>query len=437
MTFRGLFIVGFFVLASLAALVEPFWGLAAYVLHYHSHPERTWWGKGLADAGVRYSFAITAFLAVGTVLNLKKLPYGRIVVGQELLYIAFLGWCILVRMMNGQQTDEDSVGKMVKLSVFILSMTHILTNYRQFDRFLKVLVICGLYLGFECYSASPGQYTKGRLEGVGGPDFSDSNALAAHMVALLPLIGVVFLTCNWKTKMVCFLAGGLLANGVVQTRSRGGYLAAIVAAGVMMMLAPKGHRWKLALLLVLGTIAAVTLVDAAYFERMGTLRAGEREKDESAMSRLRFWEAGYRMAIDHPLGVGPGNFVANVGEYLPADSGRDTHNTYIRCLAELGWPGLGLLGSLIGNAYLSLARVRRSACRGQESAACSWSAYGLQMSLSAYLMSSMFISATYTEMTWWLLLLPAALERASGNADTLVNDRTPVATREGMSCRSS
>ena len=416
MSLRGLVIIGFFGLASLMALTQPIWGIAAYALHYHSAPERSWWGSSLASMGVRYSLTISIFLLLGTLQNLHRLPYGRLLVGQETLYLVFIGWIVICRLLNGQETDEDAVDKMLKMALFLLALTHVLVTPRRFTQFSWVLVVCGIYLGRECFNAPRSYYVKGRLEGVGGPDFSDSNALAAHMVALLPIVGIRFLRSGWRLKAVCLVAGALLANGVVQTRSRGGYLAAIIAAGTMLALSPRGHRKTIFLVFALGALGAVLLIDAAYLERMGTLQAGEREKDESAMSRIRFWKAGIQMATDHPLGVGPGNFHTHIGEYLPNEAGRDTHNTYVRCVAELGWPGLGLLVALIINAQRVLAQVRWTATRDPDSQECSWNAYSLQMSLAAYLTSSMFISATYIEMLWWLLMLPAALKRAAANA---------------------
>jgi putative inorganic carbon (HCO3(-)) transporter len=413
---RGLFFIGFFALASLWSLANPFWGIAAYVTHYHSFPEASWWGSSLSELGVRYSFIITMFLAGGTLLNLGRLPYGRLITGQEAIYLTFLAWIFVSRQINGQETQEDVVDKMIKMSVFLLSLTHVLVTPRRFDQFAWVMVSCALYLGLECYTAPRGRYVDGRLEGVGGPDFGDSNALAAHIVALLPIIGVQFLRSGWKGKLPCLAAGALVANGIVQTRSRGGYLASLVGVVAMLSLAPKGKRKRILALVALGAIGALALVDAAYIERMGTLKAGEREKDESAMSRLRFWQAGFQMAVDHPLGVGPGNFHMHIGEYLPEDAGRDTHNTYVRCVAELGWPGLGLLVVLIVNAFRTLALVRRSALGSGGLEGCVWHAFGLQISLSTYLTASFFISANYIEMLWWLLLLPAALERAAANA---------------------
>ena len=190
------------------------------VTHYHSYPERSWWGASLASLGVRYSFTISLSVAVGTLLNLRRLPYGRLISRQETLYLAFLAWVFIARQLNGQETQEDVLDKMLKMAVFLLCLTHVLVTRRQFDRFLWVLVCCALYLGYECFTVPGSRFTKGRLEGVGGPDFGDANAMAAHLVVLLAIIGVQFLRSGGKGKLVCIVAGGLIVKGILQMRSR-------------------------------------------------------------------------------------------------------------------------------------------------------------------------------------------------------------------------
>ena len=91
---------------SLGAFAEPFAGIVAYVVYYHVAPERTCWGAGLAARGVRYSFLITVFLAIGTLLHLKRLPYGRLISRQEALYLAFLGWMVVLGQLTGQQMSR-------------------------------------------------------------------------------------------------------------------------------------------------------------------------------------------------------------------------------------------------------------------------------------------------------------------------------------------
>lgn len=419
MTIRGIFFIGLFGTCCLWALSNPFAGIVAYAVHYHSFPERSWGGSGLADLGVRYSYTITLFLTVGTLLNLKKLPYGRLVTGQEILYLAFLGWIFLGRQMSGQQTETDLVDKMMKMAVFVLALTHIVVTPRRYEQFTWLMVSCALYLGFEGYTAPAGAYYKGRLNGIGGPDFGDTNALGAHMLVLLPIIGVRFIRGRWKAKLFSFVAGGLAANTIVATRSRAAYIGALVGVIVGLVTAPKGGRKKLWPLVILGAVGSLVLVDEGFVERMTTLEADKREKDESANDRLDSWAAGMRMFRDHPLGVGPGNFAAHMGRYLANHEGRDTHNTYIRCAAELGVPGVALFSALIVNAFWMMRLVARAAADREGGEELAWQCFALRISLIMYLICGIFCSFNYVEMMWWLLLLPSALERVVANANPI------------------
>ena len=147
-------------------------------------------------------------------------------------------------------------------------------------------------------------------------------------------------------------------------------------------------------------------------ERMESTGGEKLEEDESAQGRLRYWAAGLRMAADHPLGVGPGNFHANIGRYLPGDAGRDAHSIYIRCLAELGIPGFILFAAIVCNAFLTLARVRQLELGRADPGDGPLRAFALQMSLILYLMCGIFGSYIYLEM----LLVVAAPARPPWSA---------------------
>jgi len=417
MTIRGVFFIGLFAVCSLMAFAEPFAGVVAYVVHYHTYPEKSWWGSALSASGVRYSYTITACLALGTLLNLGRLPYGRLISRHEALYLVFLCWMLLSRQLHGQLTEEDAIDKMYKMAIFLLALTHIVVTPRRFYQFVCLLTCCALYLGYEGFTAPPGAYFKGRLNGIGGPDFTDSNAFAGHMLVLLTFVGIRFVRSDWKGKAFCVAAGVLCANTIVATRSRGAFLGAVIGVIAALILAPKGQRKRIWPLVLVGAIGSVTLMDSGFVERMGTLEGGQREKDASAQDRIASWKAGLRMAQDHPLGVGPGNFAAHMGHYLEGHHGRDTHNTYIRCLAELGVPGFALFVGLIVNAFLVVSHAIRSSEFLADGAAIEWYGFGLRISMIVYLVNVIFISAIYLETMWWLILLPAALERVVANSE--------------------
>jgi O-antigen ligase len=106
-----------------------------------------------------------------------------------------------------------------------------------------------------------------------------------------------------------------------------------------------------------------------------------------------------------------------MGRYLERHEGRDTHNTYIRCAAELGLPGLILFAALIVNAFRMMRLVARAAEDREEGEELAWQCFALRIALIMYLICGIFGSFNYIEMMWWLLLLPSALERVVANAN--------------------
>ncbi len=120
---------------------------------------------------------------------------------------------------------------------------------------------------------------------------------------------------------------------------------------------------------------------------------------------------------DHPLGVGAGNFYQTIGNYIPGYAGKDAHNTYIRCLTELGAQGFVLFGLLIGNAFLMLHRLRHNA---QELPAFAQNdvmllSFGMMCAIATMAACFLTISLTYVEFIWWFLMLPVCLSRTVEN----------------------
>jgi O-antigen ligase len=144
--------------------------------------------------------------------------------------------------------------------------------------------------------------------------------------------------------------------------------------------------------------------------------------DASTRGRLRAWEVALQMASDYPLGVGEGNFKTYIGEYDPEMAGRDTHNTLLRCLAELGFQGAFVLFLLIGNAFYILIKLKKDAKHLPNKQDFLWHIYGLKIALIIYIVAGMFITHTYIEEFYWLLIYPVFLERAVENELKQQND---------------
>jgi O-antigen ligase len=99
--------------------------------------------------------------------------------------------------------------------------------------------------------------------------------------------------------------------------------------------------------------------------------------------------------------------------------GRDTHNTYLKCLCELGIQGIIIFAVVIVNAVLVLRRVTKQAqklSRKGEHNALLLQSYGLIVAIVVLLAAALTITFLYIEALWWLLAMPVCLERALENA---------------------
>ncbi len=421
MGLRTLLFGGLFAVCVVGALIQPVLGLVGYIAHYSVGPESQWWGAPLNRLGIRYSFTLAIATAVGMVLNWRSLGLrGPLLRSQEKLLLVFLG-IVWLSVLIGQETvgryttavDHPSI-KFTKIVIFVLMLTHIANRPRKLEIVLWALIGGALYLGFHAWEMPRRAFSGGRLEGVGGPDFAESNFFGAYMAMMLWLIGFQFLRSRWIGRVVCFVAGGFVANAIILTRSRGAVVGLVAGGLVAVLVAPAKHRMKIAAGLIVAGIGFLWLTDPQFIQRSTTIMRAEGERDSAAQSRVRLANAGWRMMKDHPLGVGAGNFYQNIGRYIPEYAGKDAHNTYIRAGTELGFQGAAVLVLLIINGFLTLRRASRSAEDLPEDQRDNVRllAHGLMCALATMLACCLTVSLTYVEFTWWAFLLPVCFERS-------------------------
>ena len=351
MPLKTLLWLGFFGTMCVAALFSPVWGIIGYVGHYSIGPERQWWEAPLNWMGLRYSLMLAVCTAIGIALNWGKLRFGRSALdSQEKLMLLFLGLVWLIALVGSKtvghyqssQIDHPTV-KLLKILIFVFMLTHVVTDAKKLQWLFWALVIGALILGMQAYSKPYGAFSKGRLEGVGGADFSDANRFGGYMAGMLFLVGVQFMRSGLPGKILAFLAGGFAANALVLTRSRGAFLGVLGGLVAAVLLAPRNYRAKIIAGVLIAALGGLYLSDPQFLHRIGTIDESQAQRDTSARSRTEIWSGGLKMLMDHPLGVGPGNFYQHIGEYAPNHAGRDAHNTFVRCAGELGFPGLIVL----------------------------------------------------------------------------------------------
>ena len=209
-----------FAFACAGAVYAPLVGIVAYTLHYVTSPERQRWGASVSHWGIRYSFILAVFTAVGIALHHRGLRYGKkILIRQECLLIGFVAlvWLSHALWAPGVESYRgDHPGfKMTKILIFALMLTHVVTTLKRVKVLFWGLTIGIMFLGYQAYTADPNMFVTGRLNAIGGADFHSANFLAAYLAACLPIIAVQFMTSGWIGKAVCLVAGGLSVNTIV------------------------------------------------------------------------------------------------------------------------------------------------------------------------------------------------------------------------------
>ncbi|MEX2286548.1 MAG: O-antigen ligase family protein [Planctomycetaceae bacterium] len=422
MGLQSAFFLTAFAVLIVAAVVNPFWGIVAYMAHYYVWPEKQWWGELLASAQVRVSLTIGVVTIVSTVAHwarLRERLVGPLLHSQEVLfwsYIAVIGLTEIWGLPPDPifQPSIHPLDKMLKIGIFSFMLTHIVTTKLDLERFLWfMLIVGGAYLGYLAYMLPASHFVKGRLEGVGGPDFSDSNFAAAHFV-VMGILGAMLLlkSRTWSSRLICLVSGGLIANGLILTRSRGAFLGVIAAGAAAVVLVDRNIRKHLLWAVPVVAIGCYSLTDDLFWERIFTMFVTPEELDASAESRLEFWKVATQIFFDHPLGIGPGRFFGVIGDYQPEYAGRDAHSLYFRTLAELGIFGVATLLALIGNAFWVLRRCKKKAHNLLYSPDLISTAIGLQLMIIAFVTAGLTMTMTYSEELFLVLLLPACLERA-------------------------
>ena len=165
------------------------------------------------------------------------------------------------------------------------------------------------------------------------------------------------------------LAGaiGVIAYAFMTTGSRGGLVAAAIAAASALIIM-RGSRLRLAGVIAIALIAvgaAITSASDSSIERL-------REFDTRGSGRVDLWSVAWRMSADHPwAGVGFGNFPVDAPDYISSpgqlqqvefivETPTEVHNAYLGLVAENGVIGLALFAVIaIGLVRITLRAAAR------------------------------------------------------------------------------
>ncbi|HEX8948212.1 MAG TPA: O-antigen ligase family protein [Dissulfurispiraceae bacterium] len=294
---------------------------------------------------------------------------------------------------------------------FILSTVICVDSVERLKKMILVFLVLMVYISAYGILHS----------GVGsGNYFKDENDLSLFINMWLPFcyFGALH-EKRWTGKTLYLLAMAAGITAVVASSSRGGFLG---LACVMLVCWLYSAR-KLSALVALGMLALMLYAYAgdAYWARMDTMTNTDAG---TAFERLKSWEAGWRMFLDNPLGVGGENFQVRFPEYQPDEFlrnmwGRVAHSLWFTLIPELGIPGILIYSFLL---FYNLKDVFFLKGLGSLPDADRRYLHSLSLSflasMAGYFASGSFLSVLYYPHYWYLTALIVAAARIARQSRT-------------------
>ena len=225
----------------------------------------------------------------------------------------------------------------------------------------------------------------------------DPNELALALGIALPFaMALVSLRLSLVRLLLLLASFAVTFPVTIWTESRTGQLVFLAVVVVYLV---ERVNWRRLL------VAAALAVPAMLLGG----RSGS-DADSSSLERLEAWKAGMQMFHSSPIwGVGKSQFVDNY--YITA------HNTFVLEVAELGFVGLVLWGSVLYMGFkIVLLAIRRYRDRPDSVVPYVW-ARALLASLSGLAVGATFLSLGYHPVVWAVMALPGAYYMAVRNHD--------------------
>ncbi len=402
---RDLALTGVLVALLALAVARPFVGVLAWSWISFMNPHQEGWGFVQALPWAMMAFLATVFGCL-IAREPRRFPTSTLTI----LFVVFAVWITITSLAGIGPPDPrwKMWDLVIKVIAGLLLTAAMLTDRHRIDAMVWMIAIS---LGF--YGVKGGIFTAmtGGVYSVLGPPGSmiaDRNHLAVALLVGLPLMNYLRLQARHRiVRIVLAFAMGTTLIATVGSQSRGGLVALIATAGVFWL---RSRGKILSGIVVVAAVAGViAFMPDSWVERMNTIR--EYQQDESAGLRLQMWRIAFELGLARPLlGVGFWGIHSQsiVDMVAPGVKARATHSIWLEVIADHGFPGFALWLCILGTGIWYSFRIVRLAKQRPEFR---W-AYDLsrmiQVSIVAYMTGGTFLSLSYWDQFWTLLVILGA-----------------------------
>jgi len=345
---------------------------------------------------------------------------------ETIVLMLFMAWmCIALPFSLIFEPSFELWKRVMKIDLMILVAIVLLHSKRHMMLLTWVLVVS---IGF--YGVKGGAFTiaTGGSYRVWGPEntyIEGNNEVALAIVMVIPLMRFlqIQMQAKWArmTMTVCMI---LMAAAALGSHSRGALLAIAAMAAVLWW---RGKNKMIgAVVMVVAGMALLSLMPAEWWERMSTIKTYQ--EDDSALGRINAWGMAWNLAKDRLFG---GGFMIWTGSifaiYGPEpDRVHAAHSIYFMVLGEQGFIGLALFLTLFFMVWFTAGKLRT---QGKKQPQTQWlSDLGgmLQVSLAGYAVGGAFLSLSYWDLPYNLMVLAVIGQRWLQRKEWLREKEEPV-----------
>jgi len=406
-----------------AAPSAGFFWLTAFYVVYCARPED--WIPGLSHIPLAKIAGVFALLALLTSLGrtqrkIRDLP-------MEARYLLAMTGVLFLSAVLSPVWRGGALSNTLdfaKVSVLWLLTFLLVTDFAKLRRLLyiqsgSVAIICvvSIILG----------HGQGRLEGVIGGIYSNSNDLAFAVVLTLPLCLAFLLTAKGVLVRLCWTAA-ILVMGLVlfMTASRSGFISLVISGIVCLWhFGVKGRRLYLIVASVFVLTILLVVAGRPLADRLAAMN-GTVNTQEEGRAYGTYEERKYLIhkAIEgierYPiLGMGVRNFETYSGIW------KEVHMTYLQIAVEGGIPSLILYLLFLASAFRNLRKLRRIPDLDAQT---KLFVGGLHASMVGFVIGALFEPMAYQFFSYFYVaystvLLAIIKEREAVPSAPAVNDR--------------
>lgn len=345
---------------------------------------------------------------------------------EGIVLILFMVWmCITLPFSILFEPSFELWKRVMKIDLMILVSIVLLHSKRHMMLLTWVLVIS---IGF--FGVKGGAFTlaTGGSYRVWGPEntyIEGNNEIALAIVMVIPLMRFLQMQMQAKwAKILMAVCMVLMAMAALGSHSRGA-LVAIAAMGLVLWWRGKNKMVGAVVMVVVG-VALLSVMPAEWWERMNTIKTYE--QDDSALGRINAWGMAWNLAKDRIFGGGFMIWTSTIfAIYGPEpDRFHAAHSIYFMVLGEQGFIGLFLFLTLFTMGWFTAGKMRIA---GRAQPQTHWlSDLGgmLQVSLAGYAVGGAFLSLSYWDLPYNLLILAVLGKRWLDRKEWLTEKEEPV-----------